>query len=167
MGRKPDLPAEMVDAAREVGRKTRDARELRRAMSVVLSGVLDATLPRVGELIGRSRPTVARFHAEFRVWFSGRQRKDREWGGRRRAYLTSEEEEEFLAGFFEAVSKGGILVVSEVHGALEQKLGHKVAETTVYRMLARHGWRKIVPRPRHPKADESAREGFKKNSKRK
>ena len=167
MGRRPDLSAEMVDAAREVARKTRDARELRRAMSVVLSGVSDATLPRVGELIGRSRATVARFHAEFRAWFSGRQPKEGHWGGRRRAYLTSEEEKEFLAGFFEAASKGGILVVSEVHVALEKKLGHKVAETTIYRMLARHGWRKIVPRRRPPKANASAKEEFKKNSKEK
>ena len=81
--------------------------------------------------------------------------------------MTSEEEKEFLAGFFEAASKGGILVVSEVHVALEKKLGHKVAETTIYRMLARHGWRKIVPRRRHPKANASAKEEFKKNSKEK
>jgi hypothetical protein len=31
-------------------------------------------------------------------------------------------------------------------------------------MLARHGWRKIVPRPKHPKADTDAQEEFKKNS---
>ncbi|MDQ1286137.1 MAG: hypothetical protein QG663_1563 [Thermodesulfobacteriota bacterium] len=37
MGRRPDLSAELVDAAREVAKKTKDARELRQAMSVVLS----------------------------------------------------------------------------------------------------------------------------------
>lgn len=167
MGRRPDLSAEMVDAAREVAKKTRDACELRQAMSVVLSGVMGITLPRVGELIGRSRASVARYQSEFRSWFRGRQVKERKWGGRRRAYLTFEEEKEFLSGFFEVASRGGILVVSEVRTAFEKKLGHKVAETTVYRMLARHGWRKIVPRRRHPKADESAQEGFKKNSKQK
>jgi len=164
MGRRPDFSAEVIDAAREVARKTRDAGELRRAMSVVLSGVTGLTLPRVGEVIGRSRASVARFHAEFRAWLSGRQDKDKRWGGRRRAYLTFEEEKEFLSGFFEVASRGGILVVSEVRAAFEKRLGHKVAETTVYRMLERHGWRKIVPRRRHPKADGSAQEGFKKNS---
>ena len=167
MGRRPDLSAELLDAAREVAKKTKDARELRQAMSVVLSGVMGMTLPRVGELIGRSQASVARFQSEFRAWFCGRQDKERKWGGRRRAYLTFEEEKEFLSGFFEVASRGGILVVSEVRTAFEKKLGHKVAETTVYRMLARHGWRKIVPRRRHPKADESAQEGFKKNSKQK
>jgi transposase len=167
MGKRPDLSVEMVDAAREIVRKTRDAGELRRALSVVLSGVMGLTLPRVGDLVGRSRATVARFHAEFRGWLSGRQDKEKSWGGRRRAYLTFEEEKEFLSGFFEAASKGGILVVSEVRSALEDRLGHKVAETTVYRMLDRHGWRKIVPRRRHPKADKLAQEEFKKNSKEK
>lgn len=167
MGKRPDLSAEMVDAAREIVRKTKDAGELRRALSVLLSGVMGLTLPRVGDLVGRSRATVARFHAEFRERLSGRQDKEKSWGGRRRAYLTFEEEEEFLSGFFERASRGGILVVSEVRSALEKRLGHKVAETTVYRMLDRHGWRKIVPRRRHPKADKLAQEEFKKNSKEK
>ncbi len=167
MGRRPYLPTEIVDAAREVVRKTKDTGELRRAMSVLLSGVMGMPLPHVGELIGRSRASVARFHAEFRAGLSGPQEKERQWGGRRRAYLSSEEEKEFLSGFFEAASRGGILVVSEVRTAFEKKLGQKVAETTVYRMLARHGWRKIVPRRRHPKANESAQEGFKKNSREK
>ena len=165
MGRRPDLSAELLDAAREVAKKTKDARELRQAMSVVLSGVMGTTLLRVGELIGRSRASVARFESEFSAWFFGRQDKERKCGGRRRAYLTFAEEKEFWSGFFEDASRGGILVVREIRTALEKKLGHKVVETTVYRVLARHGWRKIVPRRRHPKANEAAQKGFKKTSK--
>ena len=167
MGRRADISAEMVEAARDTVRKTRDAGQLRKAMSVVLVGAMGLTLPRVGELIGRSRATVARFHEEFKAWMSGGQDKEENWGGRRRAYLTFEEEKEFLSGFFEVASRGGILVVQEVRSALEKRLGHKVAETTVYRMLERHGWRKIVPRRRHPKANKSEQEEFKKNSKEK
>jgi transposase len=167
MGKRSKLSEDMVDKAREVVKKTNDARELRRGLSVVLSGVLELTLPAVGELIGRSRATVVRFHKQFKDWYSGQQDGDRKWGGRRREYLTLDEERAFLAGFFDAASKGGMLVVSEVKKALEEKLGHDVAETTVYRMLARHGWRKIVPRRKHPENSESVQEDFKKNSKRK
>lgn len=167
MGRRSDVSGEVVEAAREVVSKTKDAGELRRAMSVVLSEGLGLTLPHVGEVLGRSRATVARFRAQFKTWFSNRQARGREWGGRRRAYMTLEEEKAFLARFFEAAARGGILVVSEVWSELEEKLGHKVAETTVYRMLARHGWRKVVPRRRHPKAKESAQGEFKKNLKKK
>ncbi len=39
------------------------------------------------------------------------------------AYLTFEEEKEFLSGFFENASRGGILVVSAIRTALEKKLG--------------------------------------------
>jgi hypothetical protein len=32
----------------------------------------------------------------------------------------------------------------------------------VYRLLHRHGWRKLGPRPRHPKAQPAVQERFKK-----
>jgi len=83
-------------------------------------------------------------------------------GGRYRSYLAAEEEEAFLASFAPQAGIGGILDVGKVHRALEKKVGGKVARFTTYRMLHRHGWRKIAPRPRHPKADPVAQEAFKK-----
>jgi transposase len=85
-------------------------------------------------------------------------------GGRRHAYLTAEEEERFLAAFVEQAERGGVLIVSEIKAAYERAVGHQVPKSTVYRMLARHGWRKIAPRPRHPKGDPAKQEAFKKNS---
>ncbi|HEY6406604.1 MAG TPA: winged helix-turn-helix domain-containing protein, partial [Ktedonobacteraceae bacterium] len=41
-------------------------------------------------------------------------------------------------------------------------VGHEVAESTIYRLLGRHGWRKLMPRPTHPKASKEAQEQFKK-----
>ena len=46
--------------------------------------------------------------------------------------------------------------------ALAQKLGHPVAASVVYRMLARHGWRKVAPDTRHPKSDPQVQEEWKK-----
>jgi hypothetical protein len=34
--------------------------------------------------------------------------------------------------------------------------------STIYRLLDRHGWRKLVPRPRHPKANPEEQAIFKK-----
>jgi hypothetical protein len=167
MGSGSKLSLEVIEAAEEVVKRTKKAEELRKAMAVVLSGKLRISLPRVGELIGRSRATVARFHGEFKAWISDREVTAKSWGGRRRAYLTVEGERKFLGGFFESAARGGILIVGDIQEALEEKLGHKVAQTTVYRMLARYGWRKIVPRPRHPKSNELAKGEFKKNWKRK
>ena len=50
------------------------------------------------------------------------------------------------------------------HAALEKRLGKTVAASTVYRILARHGWRKVTPDTCHPKRDAKAQEEFKKNS---
>jgi len=52
--------------------------------------------------------------------------------------------------------------VGQIWGAFEQRVGHTVDDSTIYRLLHRHGWRKLMPRPRHPKADEQVREQFKK-----
>ena len=71
-------------------------------------------------------------------------------GGRRRQLMTIEDEKSFLAGFQGAASSASILVVNEIKAALEKQLGRTVHKTTVYRLLQRHGWRKVVPRPSIP-----------------
>ena len=83
-------------------------------------------------------------------------------GGRRRQNLTVEEEDLLLAPFFAKATSGGVLVANEVKTAYEERVGHVVPKSTVYRMLARHGWRKIAPRRKHPNADEDKQEAFKK-----
>ena len=52
--------------------------------------------------------------------------------------------------------------MSRVKAAYEEVLGRKVPKSKVYRMLARHGWRKVMPRPRHPKTDAAIQAEFKK-----
>ena len=83
-------------------------------------------------------------------------------GGRNHALLTQEEEKDFLAPFEKSSEQGKLLVANEIKEALEKRLGHKVHKTTVYRILHRNGWRKIAPRPSHPKRDKEAVEAFKK-----
>jgi transposase len=84
-------------------------------------------------------------------------------GGRRRAYLSIEQEEKFLESFIEKASSGQISTVREIKKALEKRLGHEIHKTTVYRLLKRHGWRKITPRPFHVQAKKEEQERFKKN----
>ncbi len=85
-------------------------------------------------------------------------------GGRRNDYLTTSEEQAFLAPFFARAAQGEIATAREIHQALEARLAHAVHPSTVYRLLARHGWRKRVPRPTHPEADPAAQAAFKKTS---
>jgi transposase len=83
-------------------------------------------------------------------------------GGRRRQYLTLEEEKEFLAPFFAQAECGEIATVGRLWQAYAQRIGHEVDDSTIYRLLHRHGWHKVMPRPRHPKSDLETQEQFKK-----
>ncbi|MBF0458338.1 MAG: winged helix-turn-helix domain-containing protein [Nitrospirae bacterium] len=81
-------------------------------------------------------------------------------GGRRRCYLTIEEEKARLER--ERALTGKIATAKEIQSALEQALGHPVHKTTIYRLLKSNGWRKIVPRPFHVEAKKEVQEDFKK-----
>jgi transposase len=83
-------------------------------------------------------------------------------GGRRHQNLTPAQEQQLLAPFLAQAEAGGVLVVAPVQAAYEQAVGRPVHPSVVYRALHRQGWRKITPRPKHPKASEEVREAFKK-----
>jgi len=89
---------------------------------------------------------------------------DERRGGRRRQLMSVEDEKIFLAAFQDIAGSGSMLVVNEIKAALEKQLGCTVHKTTVYRLLQRHGWRKIAPRPKHPKQNEEAVDAFKKGA---
>lgn len=83
-------------------------------------------------------------------------------GGRRNSYLSKEEEELFVNSYLEKAREGQIITAMEIKEDFEKKIGKKVNKTTIYRMLKKHGWRKIVPLPVHPKQKKEEREAFKK-----
>lgn len=85
-------------------------------------------------------------------------------GGRRRQSMSWEAEQAVLAPFFERAERGEIATTGEIQRAFEAQAGHPVHKSTISRLLNRHGWRKLAPRPRHPKADAAAQEQFKKTS---
>lgn|SRR3954447_16591470 len=81
-----------------------------------------------------------------------------------RAYLSRAEEAAFLGRFFARAGRGELSVARPLRRALEMRLGHSVHPRTLERLLARHAWRKVVPRPRHPKADAAVQAAHKKKS---
>ena len=72
-------------------------------------------------------------------------------GGRRRGYLPLAEEKKFLTQFIDSAKKGLITTVSKIKRAYEAKIEKTVHQSTIYRLLERHGWRKIMPRSHHQK----------------
>jgi transposase len=82
-------------------------------------------------------------------------------GGRRHQYLTEAEEARLLEPFLAEAERGGVLVATAVKAAYEAAVSRRVPKSTIYRLLARHGWRKVTPRPRHPKQEPAVQAAFK------
>jgi len=79
--------------------------------------------------------------------------------------MTLEQEQAFLEPYREKAIAGEILEVSDIISAYSVALNNKkVSKSTVYDMLHRNGWRKLMPRSVHPnKASDEAIEAYKKN----
>ena len=75
--------------------------------------------------------------------------------------MTFEDESEFIESFSKKAKKWWILVVSEIKKKYEEMIWKKTHKSVVYKMLGRHDWRKIVPRPSHPKTDLDEQQKFK------
>jgi transposase len=78
--------------------------------------------------------------------------------------LSYAEEEALLEPFLKAAEAGQIVEVSEIKKAYEEKLSREVnSRGQIYYVLKQHGWRKVMPRSRHPKkASDEAVEASKK-----
>lgn len=87
------------------------------------------------------------------------------YGGNHRN-LNYEEEEKLLQYFVKKAEQGQIVETKEIKERYEQTIGHTIGRGQIYYVLKRHGWRKIMPRSKHPKkADAEAIEASKKLSK--
>lgn len=162
MARKAQVSESVLTEAKRCMASATSVQECRAALSILLPALLGISLALTATILGRSRATVVRLRRSFVAAFTQSDQPARSWGGRRRSYLTLQEEREFLAEFLKPAQEGGILVVNEVKKAFEAKVGDRVSKTTIYRMLARHGWRKVAPRRKHPGADPEEQEAFKK-----
>ena len=80
-----------------------------------------------------------------------------------RRNMSFEEEAAILAPFIERAERGEMVDIKEIAAAYQKAVPHKISDTQIYYVLHRHGWRKIMPRSRHPKkASEEAIEASKK-----
>ncbi|MDL2263669.1 winged helix-turn-helix domain-containing protein, partial [Synergistaceae bacterium OttesenSCG-928-I11] len=150
--------------ARELMAKARTADGLRICQAVVFPLADGMSIKQTAAHIGRSLSWTIRNRSAF-IAAGGFPVKDRP-GGRKRANMTVEEECAFLEPFFEKAKSGGILVVGEIHKALEKHLGRKVALASAYNLLHRHNWRKLAPDKQHVESNPKAQECWKKNSRR-
>ena len=135
--------------------------EFQRVQAVLLRMELGLRAAEIGKILGLNTASIWRIHSRYfkegNAIFKGTPH-----GGRYRENLSNAQEQNLLKPFLKKAEKSGMLIVASIHRAYEQEIGHRVPASTIYRMLERHGWRKIAPRPSHPKADPEAQTSFKK-----
>jgi len=141
-------------------RKVKEQKHYRRLLMVFLR-TRGMTQPAIAEATGVSLSTVNRAHMAYdRGGLEALAPKPS--GGRINQNMTIEEEKALLDRFAKAAGAGEMLNVHDLKAAYEEAIGRPTSNSTIYAMLARHGWRKLTPRPYHPKRDLERQKRFKK-----
>ena len=163
MGRKVEFSAKQRGEIAVAVKSAKSKEEYQRALCLCLRAGEGLAARQISQMLGMSFGGVRNIHSRY-LKHGESILTNVSIGGRLHANMSREEEKDFLAPFEKAAADSGILVVSDIHKAYERRVGYKVPASTVYRLLARQGWRKVAPRQSHPKTDVKAQEAFKKTS---
>jgi transposase len=156
---------EHIEAARKLLKTARTADDLRLAQSVLLPLELGLSIEQTALAIGRSSGATCTMRTRFSKVAAGEMAAPRSKRQlRNRANTDLERERQILDEVLPDAATGGVVVIPRIKPAIEAKLGKTLALSSVYRMLARHGWRKLAPDTIHPQGNSQAREDWKKNS---
>ncbi len=164
MARTRQFSEAMVESAKQHVKEAHTATEIRVGLAVLIPALCGTTNEQTAELLSVGSATVIRLQRGIRDQVSGVEPTGGKWGGRRRESMSLAQERAFLAPWDQCAERGEVVVVPPIQAALEEQLGRPVAPSTAYRLLARHGWRKVAPDTCHPKRDPDAQEAFKKGA---
>ena len=135
----------------------------RQRIQMVLLRESGMAQPAIATAMGVSLSTVNRAHMAYDHG-GVKALKPGPIGGRQRENMTLSGEKALLACFAKAAGAGEMLNIHDLKAAYEQAIGHLTSNSTIYNLLNRHGWRKLMPRPFHPKRDPAAQDAFKKTA---
>jgi transposase len=157
--------AEQLELALRLLKKAKTVEELRAAQAIALPLILGLNLKQTATAIGRSVGATCTMRIRFGRTLAGEAKATRSKRElRNRAKASLERESQILDEVLSEAKTGGVVIVPPLKPAIEAKLGKTLALSTLYQMLSRHGWRKLVPDKSHPEADPAARDAWEKNS---
>jgi transposase len=156
------VPPDALSRLQRLVRETKNPTHLRHIQCVLLRLVAKLKAPEIAESVGYSAGYVRHIQS---AWF--RRGDDtlfpsENTGHRRRQNMTLAQEKDLLDTLRDKACSGLVVEADPVRQAYEARTGRKTHPSVIYRMLHRHGWRKIRPRPRHPKSSLQAQEDYKK-----
>ena len=158
--RRQTISKEEYEKIVEAEKKTQD-KQISKKLKVLMMRYEGKNNEEVGKKLELCSVRVSQLVGEYKT--KGLERYiEKKYGGNHRN-MTEEEEEEILEKFKKDAEAGHIVTAQEIKKAFDEKLGRDTGRGYIYMLLARHGWRKVMPRSRHPKkANEEAIEASKK-----
>ena len=145
----------------ETARKKNRNKNVERRLYVLVMRAEGKSLEEISEKTGYHISTASKLIARYMRDGISAIAENHYKGNRRN--MSFEEEAAILAPFIERAERGEMVDIKEIAAAYQKAVPHKVSDTQIYYVLHRHGWRKIMPRSRHPKrASEEAIEASKK-----
>lgn len=143
---RPASGQEHLAAARALLERASTAEELRTAQAVLLPIWLGLSMAQTALAIGRSPSAACAMRMRFfRIEEGISAAPLKKTQLRNRAHVSSEGERRLLAGVCGRARHAGPDLVARLKQALEVSLGEPVALASVYRLLRRHGWRRLTP----------------------
>ena len=139
----------------ETARKKNRNKNIERRLYVLVMRAEGKSLEEISEKTGYHISTASKLIARYmRDGISAI--AENQYKGNRRN-MSFEEEAAILAPYIERAERGEMVDIKEIAAAYQKAIPHKISDTQIYYVLHRHGWRKIMPRSRHPKkASEEA-----------
>jgi transposase len=151
------------DEAKRYMQAAKDKAAYRRWQTIWLfaSGTNIKEIPAITQVsLVTTYKTIHRFNAGGPEAMNTKKRGGRTWGK-----VSLEQETALLNELVDDSTKGLIVTAKTIKQKAEKDWQVSVSTCYIYDLMKRHDWRKIVPRPTHPKADKEAQEEFKKNPK--
>lgn len=149
--------AEEIEEARRKNKNKKADRRLCVLQMKAQGKKLDEIVNRTGFNRTYARSLVTKYFVEGLETIIGKKRHANHRN------ISHEAESNFVNSYIERAKKGELITVKDIKAAYETIVGHPIGSGHIYMILKRHGWRKIKPRPEHPKkASEAEIEASKK-----
>lgn len=154
------ISAEEYEAAKALEARTKD-KHISRKLRILMLRYEGVKVQEIAKAFGTTVNTVSRICTQYKR--TGLQEFARNKYTSHCRLLSEEQEKELLSQFEERARKGEMITAQDIKEAFDAACGKDTGKVYVYMVLKRHNWRKVMPRPRHPKAaDQEACDASKK-----
>ena len=147
------ITAEEYEAVTAAAKANKNKR-LDKKLQVIMMRYEGKNNKEIQEKLGLSIKRISELVSEFKregIAEYGRSK----YGGNHRT-LTDAEEKEILDIFEAKALAGQVVTVQEIKRAFDERIGKETGSGYIYMVLGRRKWRKVMPRPKHPKKASEA-----------